>query len=110
MPPSARTSLSRWVKLLMHPRIQPLRSFLSLCTALIVLFPQPTHAIVISAQLPIAFVATDGADTHDCATPATRCATLQHAFDQLAQDGEVRLAAGNYVGTTLISHSARVGG
>jgi hypothetical protein len=77
---------------------------------LIVLIPQPTHALDTPAQLPIAFVAADGDDTRDCATPATRCATLQHAFAQLAQDGEVRMAAGSYGGTTTISHSARIGG
>jgi hypothetical protein len=95
----------------MHRRIPPLRAFLpALCAALIVLIPQPTHARDTLAQLPVAFVAADGDDTRDCATPATRCMTLQHAFDQLADGGEVRIAAGNYAGTTTISRSARVVG
>src|SRR5690242_10353371 len=49
---------------------------------------------------PIVYIAPDGDDSQDCATPATRCATLQHGLDQLADGGEARLAAGNYTGTT----------
>jgi hypothetical protein len=95
----------------MRRRIKPLRSILqTLSTALIVLLPQPTHAIDTTSRLPIAYVAPDGDDARDCATPATRCGTLQHAFDQIAEGGEVRIAAGSYAGTTTINHSALIGG
>jgi hypothetical protein len=95
----------------MRWRTKPLHAILqTLSAALIVLLPQPTHAIDVTAPLALAFVAPDGDDSHDCATPATRCSTLQHALDLLAQGGEVRIAAGSYAGTTRITRSAVVGG
>jgi hypothetical protein len=81
---------------------------LSLAT-LIALLVQPAHA----GDLPLAlvvYVAPDGDDARDCTTPATRCATLQHALNALAVGGEARLATGIYTGTTDIERSAVISG
>lgn len=85
-------------------------SILTLIAALTVLFPQPPHTLGASALAPVAYVAPDGDDARDCATPATRCATLQRALDQLADGGEVRMAAGSYPGAAKLSRPAVLSG
>jgi hypothetical protein len=59
---------------------------------------------------PVVYVAPDGDDARDCASPATRCATLQRALGALAEGGEARLATGVYSGTTDIARSATIRG
>jgi hypothetical protein len=70
---------------------------------------QSAHADILPPA-PIVYVAPDGDDAYDCATPATRCATLQRALDTLAEGGEARLAAGVYTGTTDLERSAIISG
>jgi hypothetical protein len=60
--------------------------------------------------LAVAYAAPDGDDARDCATPATRCATLRRALAQLAEGGEVRLATGTYAGLTRINRAAAIVG
>jgi hypothetical protein len=75
--------------------------------------------VVVSAQVGYAaqpplhlvvYIAPDGDDAQDCATPLRRCATLQRGLDLLASGGEARLAAGTYIGTTEIERPATVNG
>ncbi len=66
-----------------------------------------------AAQLPlnlVVYIAPDGDDTQDCATPLRRCATLQRGLDLLAIGGEARLATGIYTGTTEIERPATISG
>jgi parallel beta-helix repeat protein len=46
----------------------------------------------------VRYVATDGADSGDCSTPAGRCLTVQYAVDQAWEGDEVRVATGVYTG------------
>jgi hypothetical protein len=75
---------------------------------LIALVAQPAYADDLPA--PVVYVAPDGDDAHDCATPTTRCATLQRALDALADGGEARLATGIYTGTTNIERPSVISG
>jgi hypothetical protein len=70
----------------------------------------PANVATLATPAPIVYIAPDGDDSQDCATPATRCATLQHGLDQLADDGEARLAAGSYAGTTNLNRPATISG
>lgn len=72
--------------------------------------PRFAHAADPAPLASITFVATDGDDSQDCATAATRCATLQRALANLADGGEVRLAGGRYQATTTITRSAVIAG
>lgn len=66
-----------------------------------------------AAQPPLhlaVYIAPDGDDAQDCATPLRRCATLQRGLDLLASGGEARLAAGTYIGTTEIERPATISG
>jgi hypothetical protein len=57
-----------------------------------------------------AYLAPDGDDTRDCATPQTRCVSLQRGLDRLAEGGQVRLAAGTYVGASKVKRPAMISG
>ncbi|MFL5806728.1 MAG: hypothetical protein ACJ8CR_34000 [Roseiflexaceae bacterium] len=59
---------------------------------------------------PIVYIAPDGDDARDCATPLSRCATLRHGLERLAIGGQARMAAGIYAGTTDIERSAIING
>jgi hypothetical protein len=58
----------------------------------------------------VVYVAPDGDDARDCASPATRCATVEHALEMLAEGGEARLATGVYTGTTDLKRSVLISG
>src|SRR5438552_2671634 len=94
----------------MHRSTSRLQLFLIVVfTALAAPAARPARATA-PPLLPIVYIAPDGDDTQDCATPASRCATLQRAFGQLAEGGEARLAGGSYAGATELEHSATIAG
>jgi hypothetical protein len=49
-------------------------------------------------QAQVRYVATDGADSGDCSTPAGRCLAVQYAVDQAWMGDEIRVASGVYTG------------
>jgi len=71
---------------------------------------RPARANGSSLPALIVYIAADGDDTRDCATPATRCATLARGLDQLIEGGEAHLAAGSYTGITTVEHAATIHG
>ena len=47
------------------------------------------------------YVANGGADTTDCSSPGTPCATIQYAINQSVANDTINVAAGNYTETLL---------
>jgi hypothetical protein len=70
---------------------------------------QPARAAQ-PALAPIVYLAPDGDDARDCATPRSRCATFQRGLDRLAAGGQARLAAGTYTGISKVERPALING
>jgi hypothetical protein len=94
----------------MRCTIKPHAIALLVCAALAVRNPHPARAGQLTVPAPIVYLAPDGDDAQDCASPATRCRTLQRALDLLMDGGEARLAGGRYPGRTIVRRAALISG
>lgn len=56
------------------------------------------------------YVATTGADSGNCSSPASPCATIQYAHDQAAAGDTIQIAAGTYVGNVILNRSLTLEG
>lgn len=61
-------------------------------------------------QLTTRYVATTGTDSGDCSSPASPCATIQYAHDQATTGDTIQIAAGTYVGQSILNRSITLEG
>lgn len=61
-------------------------------------------------QLTTRYVATTGADSGNCSSPASPCATIQYAHNQATAGDTIQIAAGAYVGQAILNRSITLEG
>ncbi|MBE7529965.1 MAG: hypothetical protein HS099_09570 [Ardenticatenaceae bacterium] len=61
-------------------------------------------------QATTRYVATTGADSGNCSSPASPCATIQYAHDQAVAGDTIQIAAGTYVGNVVLNRSLTLEG
>ena len=77
-------------------------SGLAAAVGLLLLLAGPAVAVRADPPTTALYVAPDGDDARDCASPADRCRTIQRAA-AVAHDGdEIRVAAGTYTGARTV--------
>jgi len=77
-------------------------------TLVFLLFARHEGSVVAmsAASANIRYVAVTGNDTgNDCTNSSTPCATIQRAVDQAAPEDEVRVAGGDYTGSSIVTHT-----
>jgi hypothetical protein len=94
----------------MYPGKPILQLLLMLALVVPAVYPARSARAADPPLATIVYIAPDGDDTRDCATPLSRCATLQRGLERLASGGQARMAAGIYAGITDIERPAMING